>query len=71
MESPRSSTPSPLGLVGGSALQLPRCFHGLEAPPQSLNHDASTRPFMTEKGPDKRLPHVAQRNEVDTEKWTP
>lgn len=26
---------------------------------------------MTEKGPDKRLPHVAQGNEVDTEKWTP
>lgn len=71
VESPRSPTASPLGLVGGSALQLPRCFHGLEAPPQSLIHYANTRPSMTEKGPDKGLTHVAQGNKVDTEDWSP
>lgn len=26
---------------------------------------------MTEEGPDEGLPHVAQGNKVDTEKWNP
>lgn len=70
MESSRSPTASPLGHVGGLALQLPRCCHGLGAPAWSLIPDGDAGPSAREKRSDKGLTHVAQVNKVDIKKLT-
>lgn len=50
VESSKSPTVSPLGHVGGLALQLPSCCHGLGAPAWSLIADGDTGPSAREKG---------------------
>lgn len=70
VESSRSPKVSPLGHVGGLALQLPSCCHGLGAPAWSPIADGDPGPSAREKGSDKGLPHVAQVNKVDTKKGT-